>query len=367
MLNMAVEFQENNQPFFAIHKSSICRICLTTEGLKLWKDYDNLKRLFENITGIEIEGGIGVDRYVCTKCVECLQNICKFIERATYNDIRIKETLHFCDITPLENTQIEIHHDDRNRNDLHQSSQNNHLNGAEANVDLTEDSIEEIIEIKCENDDDNNEARSSDVDDCFIEENCTFTDTESKQESPSVPIYMDTNQVSQPNAQPSEGDTKKTGITNIYTDIMTLKRKKTKSIKHRVPDYLRPFECPYCSRRFTQKGNMHTHMRLHTGEMPFQCTFCPDRFRQLSNLNQHILTHTSNDKACTICLRKFDTDEELMQHRSMHAMENKQYVCYVCSKRFSYQWSLSSHLEIHKKNIIKNECDLEGTLEVLIE
>ncbi|XP_028132500.1 zinc finger protein 182-like [Diabrotica virgifera virgifera] len=343
---MAVEIQVNNHPILAIHRS-ICRICLnTTEPLNLWQDYENLKQLFEKITGIKIEGVKGVDRYICTKCVGQLQNIYQFIDKATYNDSLIKDTLHFCDITPFGNTQIEIHHDDRDRNDLHQSSQNNNLNGTESHIDLTEDSLEEIIQIKCENDDDINEVRSSEADDCFIEENFAINDTDSKLESADVKPYM-------------YQFSKKTTDTN--TDhTMTLRRKRTKSNKLRVPDYLRPFECPICSRRFTQKGNMHTHMRLHTGEMPFQCTFCSDRFRQLSNLNQHILTHTSNNKVCSICLRKFETDEELIQHRSTHALENKQYVCYVCSKRFSYQWSLSSHLQIHKKGT-KNESNLEDT------
>ena len=82
----------------------------------------------------------------------------------------------------------------------------------------------------------------------------------------------------------------------------------------------RPFSCEVCEKRFSQKCNLVTHLRLHTGEKPYNCDFCEKRFTQKGNLDAHIKTHTKEKPfACTLCPKRFAFKSSLGTHVKNHA------------------------------------------------
>lgn len=86
---------------------------------------------------------------------------------------------------------------------------------------------------------------------------------------------------------------------------------------------IKPFICPFesCGKGFNEKGNLKTHIRIHTGEKPFVCTHpgCGIAFKALGHLKDHQKRH-SNTKpfSCPICKNSFIRKSTLKIHLSTH-------------------------------------------------
>ncbi|XP_063222234.1 uncharacterized protein LOC134530887 [Bacillus rossius redtenbacheri] len=123
--------------------------------------------------------------------------------------------------------------------------------------------------------------------------------------------------------------------------------------------------CTICEKRFSSKGCLVRHIRLHTRQMPYSCSKCFASFANRSAYLQHRQTTCSlenspppasqevpeeppekNDSglSCYICQETFPSMFLLIQHRKTH----NNFSCPKCKKPFSGGKALSNHLRVHR-------------------
>ena len=68
----------------------------------------------------------------------------------------------------------------------------------------------------------------------------------------------------------------------------------------------KPYECDVCEKRFSQSGNLQSHMRIHTNEKPYECDVCEKRFRDSGNLKSTCaFTRTRNRTSVMFAIKLF--------------------------------------------------------------
>lgn len=109
------------------------------------------------------------------------------------------------------------------------------------------------------------------------------------------------------------------------------------------------FVCDICSLQFTLKQNLQVHMRVHTKERKFECSYCRKRYAYLCDLKRHLFQHEGNSPyQCQICQKAFYSKSNLNVHLRSH-QGLKKFSCEICCQKFTQKVSLENHRKsIHK-------------------
>ena len=131
--------------------------------------------------------------------------------------------------------------------------------------------------------------------------------------------------------------------------------------KHMKELHLGPEEntCNICNKKFSQKGYLKQHLKIHMGRLQIRCEFCDKGFLTKSDLKRHIVMHTGEKRfKCTLCGLAYAHASGLATHRRRHTGE-KPYKCATCGERFFSHHDKMKHTAVHTGEK-PYKCDLCG-------
>ena len=150
------------------------------------------------------------------------------------------------------------------------------------------------------------------------------------------------------------------------------------------------YECLECKKLFTSKENLALHQKTthHTGDIinqslehdiqdssseskypvPEENHNGADVIESTVSEEQHINTFSNNSNdsektvPCDQCDKLFETKQAYELHLKMVHEREKVFMCTICSKSFSQQTTLKTHMTIHERNKLEKEypCDICG-------
>ena len=109
------------------------------------------------------------------------------------------------------------------------------------------------------------------------------------------------------------------------------------------------FQCPKCSKIYSEKLQLDFHMRFHTGEFKFWCDKCLKGFIKKEHYENHMIAnHKGRLLLCEYCTKSFQSISLLKQHVTGH--ENVKFWCEKCLKGFIEKEHYDNHMIVNHKS-----------------
>lgn len=117
---------------------------------------------------------------------------------------------------------------------------------------------------------------------------------------------------------------------------------------YRMVGNVRWHQCMYCTKEFKKPSDLVRHIRIHTQEKPYKCNHCFRAFAVKSTLTNHVrATHLGVKLSqCPTCQHRFSTRGALKVHMRIHTGD-KPYSCGICHRSFSSSGRCKMHVASH--------------------
>ena len=111
----------------------------------------------------------------------------------------------------------------------------------------------------------------------------------------------------------------------------------------------RPLRCRHCEFAFNDSCDLRMHELRHgVSEKPHQCSICGAAFKKRADLTRHERKHTGEKPfQCQVCQRRFSDNSNLLKHYRWKHADEKSFTCQLCGKGFSRRKYLQKHEETH--------------------
>lgn len=119
--------------------------------------------------------------------------------------------------------------------------------------------------------------------------------------------------------------------------------------------------CSICDKKFDTQQKFDYHLKTHEAVKRYRCTYsgCDKSFQQHHHLENHKTTHTGISKfLCFKCGKEFRQECNLKAHLRIHDDHGKTYICSLdnCEKSFKTASSFRCHKKSHESNSQSNQC-----------